>query len=131
MQSVKRQRMTDVFHGVFWVFLYQPNAQQQQSTVVLHAGETKPLPLKAPLDASCPASIDSFTLTAPWLGALTHINLSHNGKGTNPDWLLEMVRIVHMQSKQEWLFFGHVWLHSGNRNQVTLTLGKLVQACKP
>ena len=101
--------------------------QQEQSIVVWHAGETKPLPLKAPLDAFCPGSVDSFTVTAPWLGTLNHITLSHNGKGANPDWLLESVRIVHMQSKQEWLFFGHVWLHGGNGNQVPLTPGKLMQ----
>lgn len=63
------------------------------------------------------------------LGELTHIRLSHNAKGLNPDWLVEMVHIVHVRSQQEWLFFGHVWLHSGNGNQVILAPGQLLKAC--
>ena len=86
-------------------------------------GESKPLPLKASEKAFCPASIDTFSVKAPLLGDLTHIRLSHDAQGARPDWLVEMVRIVHVESKQEWLFFGHVWLHSGNANQVTLTPG--------
>lgn len=81
------------------------------------------MPLKASVTAFCPASVDTFSVKAPLLGDLTHIKLSHDAKGAHPDWLVELVRIVHVESKQEWLFFGHVWLHSGNANQVTLTPG--------
>ena len=66
---------------------------------------------------------------APLLGELTHIRLSHNARGADPDWLVEMVRIVHVGLQQEWRFFGHVWLHSGNGNQVTLTPGQCLTAC--
>lgn len=88
-----------------------------------YVGESKPEPLKASVTAFCPASIDTFSVKAPLLGDLTHIRLSHNAKGAHPDWLVEMVRVVHVDTKQEWVFFGHVWLHSGNANQVTLTPG--------
>ena len=85
--------------------------------------------LKAPVSAFCLASVDTFPVKAPLLGDLTHIKLSHNARGANPDWLVETVRIVHVELQQEWLFFGHVWLHSGNGNQVTLTPGQLLIAC--
>ena len=84
------------------------------------AGESKPLPLKAALTAFCPGSVDTFVVKAPLLGTLTHVRLSHNGKGANPDWMVDRVVIAHLPTKQEWLFFGHVWLHSGNGNEVTL-----------
>lgn len=85
--------------------------------------------LKAPVNAFCPASVDTFPVMAPLLGELTHIRLSHNARGADPDWLVEMVRIVHVGLQQEWRFFGHVWLHSGNGNQVTLTPGQCLTAC--
>ena len=96
-----------------------------------HTGESKPLALKAPVSAFCPASVDVFPVKAPSLGDLTHVQLSHNARGANSDWLVEMVRVVHVGSQQEWLFFGHVWLHNGNGNQVTLTRGQLLNACIP
>ncbi|DBB10366.1 TPA: hypothetical protein ACH3X3_001925 [Trebouxia sp. C0006] len=88
------------------------------------SGESKPLPLKASTSAFASGSADSFTVQAPELGPLTHIRVSHNARGAHPDWMVEMVRIAHVKSVQEWLFFGHVWLHSGNDNQVVLKPGQ-------
>jgi len=96
----------------------------EQADVPYHAGESKPLPLKASISAFASGSADSVTVQAPELGPLTHIRLSHNAKGAHPDWMVEMVRIAHVKSAQEWLFFGHVWLHSGNDNQVVLKPGQ-------
>ncbi len=78
----------------------------------------------APTSAFAPGGVDTFTVTAPELGSLTHIRVSHNAMGPHPDWMLEMVRIVHVQSGQEWLYFGHVWLHEGNGNQAVLYPGE-------
>ncbi|DBA69854.1 TPA: hypothetical protein ACH3X2_012566 [Trebouxia sp. C0005] len=88
------------------------------------SGESKPLPLKASTSAFASGSVDSFTVQAPEMGPLTHVRVSHNARGAHPDWMLEMVRIVLINSAQEWLFFGHVWLHSGNDNQVVLKPGQ-------
>ena len=91
---------------------------------LMSSGESKPLQLQASIDAFVPGATDTFTVRAAMLGALTQIRVSHNAKGAHADWMVEMVRIVHIQSEQEWLFFGHVWLHSGNGHQVVLRPGQ-------
>ena len=118
------------FNNNHWRHVLPPLLPRRMSTrwqtVCRHVGESRPLALKAPVSAFCTASVDVFPVKAPLLGELTHIRLSHNARGANPDWLVEMVRIVHVESHQEWLFFGHVWLHSSNGNQVHLTRGRLL-----
>ncbi len=99
-------------------------ASCKQPDIQYYAGESKPLPLKASTGAFASGSADSFTVQAPELGPLTHIRVSHNARGAHPDWMLEMVRIAHVKSAQEWLFFDHVWLHSGNDNKVVLKPGQ-------
>lgn len=90
-------------------------------------GESKPLALRATPGAFARGSIDTFQVQAPELGPLTQIRISHDGKGPHPDWMVERVRIVHVQSAQEWLFFGHTWLHPGNDNQAILKPGQCAQ----
>ena len=91
------------------------------------AGESKPLSLKATTAAFAQGGVDTFQVQAPELGPLTQICISHDGKGPHPDWMVERVRIVHVQSAQEWLFFGHTWLHPGNDNQAILKPGQCPQ----
>ena len=94
------------------------------------AGESKPLALGATPGAFAQGGVDIFQVQAPELGPLTQIRLSHDGKGPHPDWMVERVRIVHAQSAQEWLFFGHTWLHPGNDNQAILKPGQCVQTAQ-
>lgn len=87
-------------------------------------GESKPLQLNAPQTAFARNTSDTFQVKAPWLGALTQIRVGHNARGSKPDWMLDWVRIKHPSSGQQWVFFAHRWLHSGNNNELVLKPGK-------
>ena len=92
-----------------------------------YAGESTPLALQAAATAFAPGSIDTFSVRAPTYDALTHIRLNHNGKGAQPDWLPEMVRIVQCQAGHKWLFFNQIRLCRSNGNQVVLKPGASVR----
>ena len=88
------------------------------------AGESKPLHIQAPPTAFARNKSDTFLVKGPWLGPLTQLRVGHNGRGPQPDWMLDWVRIKHCASGQEWVFFAHKWLYSGNNNESLLKPGE-------
>ena len=88
-------------------------------------GESKPLHIEAPQTAFARNTSDTFHVKGPWLGSLTQIRVGQNARGTQPDWMLDWVRVKHCGTGEEWVFFAHKWLYSGNNNEVVLKPGDL------
>ncbi|XP_066434971.1 lipoxygenase homology domain-containing protein 1-like [Eleutherodactylus coqui] len=72
-----------------------------------------PVQLKQPVEDSKPfqkGKVDTFIVTTKNIGRISHIEISHDGKGLGDGWFLEKVEIVTEPTKESAVFPCNRWL---------------------
>lgn len=93
---------------------------------VLHGeqGETQKAKLPATSAQLEGGSVDTFSLTLPYVGPLTHLTLGHDGRGFAAAWLCDKVEVTEERTGRRYNFVCGEWL-KGNKLETRLPVSSV------